>query len=123
MDMLPPGPRNAVWQTLRYLRDPTGWIAAMARKYGDPFTVPTLVRPLVVTGSSEGVRSIFSADPDTFTPFAGEAGVPLLGRGGIPARACAVMATNLGISRRRTSRVRRAAASPSRICSAASRSR
>jgi cytochrome P450 len=79
--MLPPGPRNALWQTLRYLRDPMGWIASMSKRYGDPFTVPTLVRPLVLTGSTDGVRSIFSAEPDTFSPFAGETGVALLGRG------------------------------------------
>jgi cytochrome P450 len=79
--MLPPGPRNAIWQTLRYLREPTAFILAIAKKYGDPLTVPTVVRPLVLTATPEGVRSIFGADPDTFSPFAGETGVPLLGRG------------------------------------------
>jgi cytochrome P450 len=79
--MLPNGPKNAIWQTLRYMRDPLGYIAKMVKKYGDPFTIPTVVRPLVLTASTEGVRSIFGADPDTFSPFAGEAGVALLGRG------------------------------------------
>ena len=78
---LPPGPRGALWQSLRYLRDPMGMIATAAKEYGDPFTVPTLVRPLVLTGSPEGVRAIFGADPDTFSPFAGEMGVALVGRG------------------------------------------
>jgi cytochrome P450 len=63
------------------MRDPTGWIARMAKKYGDPFTVPTLVRPLVLTATTEGVKRVFGADPDTFSPFAGEMGAPLLGRG------------------------------------------
>jgi cytochrome P450 len=79
--MLPPGPRGALVSTLAYMRDPTGWIARMAKKYGDPFTVPTLVRPLVLTASPDGVKSIFAADPDTFSPFAGEMGLELLGRG------------------------------------------
>jgi cytochrome P450 len=79
--MLPPGPRGVIWQTLRYMLDPTGWIRKMGARYGDLFTVPTVVRPLVLTSSTEGVRTVFGADPDTFSPFAGESGVPLLGRG------------------------------------------
>jgi hypothetical protein len=79
--MLPPGPRGALWQTLGYMRDPVGWLVARAKKYGDPFMVPTLVRPLVLTANTDGVRAIFGADPDTFSPFAGEMGVQLLGRG------------------------------------------
>jgi cytochrome P450 family 110 len=79
--MLPAGPRSALWQSILYLRDPMGVILRLARKFGDPFTVPTLVRPLVLTSTNEGVKQIFAADPDTFTPFAGEMGIPLLGRG------------------------------------------
>jgi cytochrome P450 len=81
--MLPPGPRGALWTTFRYLKNPEGTLFAMGKKYGDVFTVPTLVRPLVVAASPETVRSIFAADPDTFSPFAGEMGVPLLGRGSV----------------------------------------
>ncbi len=74
--MLPPGPRSALWQTIRYMRDPMGWIVSAGKRYPDPFTVPTLVRPMVLTSSPEGVRRIFGADPDTFSPFAGEMAVP-----------------------------------------------
>lgn len=38
----PPGPRINLIQTARYARDPYGYMIAMQRKYGDPFTVPTL---------------------------------------------------------------------------------
>jgi cytochrome P450 len=68
---------------LRYLREPIAFAEPLLKKYGDPFTVPTLLRPMVVTASTEGVRAIFSGDPDTFSPFAGNAGIALLGRGSV----------------------------------------
>lgn len=81
---LPPGPGgNALFSTLRYLRAPEGWLLAEAKKWGDPFTMPSLAGPLVVTGSPEGVRAIFTADPETFAPFSVDAMTPILGRGSI----------------------------------------
>ena len=80
---LPDGPTNKLWLTLRYLRDPEGTVLSLARRYGDPFTVPTLSVPMVVTGAPDAVRAVFSADPDTFAPFAVEAMEPILGRGSI----------------------------------------
>lgn len=77
---LPPGPRFAPVQTYRYIRDPYGYYADCVRKYGDPFTVPGLaVGSIVVTGHRDGIRDVFSADPDTFVPFAPHVLAPVLG--------------------------------------------
>jgi cytochrome P450 len=80
---LPDGPKSKWVETVRYLFDPVGMIVKLAERYGDPVTVPTLVRPLVITGAPDGIRAIFSADPDIYEPFSVEASVPLLGRGSL----------------------------------------
>ena len=80
MAKLPPGPRINLIQTARYARDPYGYMIAMQRKYGDPFTVPTLNGVLVLTGEPSSVQQIFSADPDTFLPFGSKAIEPALGK-------------------------------------------
>lgn len=36
-----------------------------AQRYGDPFTVFVPMDPLVLTTSAEGVKTIFTADPET----------------------------------------------------------
>lgn len=68
---------------MRYLRAPEGWLLEEAKKFGDPFTMPSLGGPLVLTATPEGVRAIFTADADTFAPFAAEAMTPFLGRGSV----------------------------------------
>jgi cytochrome P450 len=80
---LPPGPKSALWQTLRYLRDPVGTVLDLVRRYGAPFTFPMPGRPLVVTGHPERIRSIFAADPDTFESMATEPAILVLGRGSL----------------------------------------
>ena len=65
---LPPGPRSALWSLLRYARDPIGCMVPMVREYGDPFTFPGKV-PLVCVGEPEGIRAIYTAEPDTFEPL------------------------------------------------------
>ncbi len=67
---LPPGPRGALAQTIRFARDPYGLLLDARRRHGDPFTVPTLFGRWFVTGRPEGVRSIFGADPLGFAPSA-----------------------------------------------------
>lgn len=68
MSSLPPGPRSQLWSLLQYARDPIGCMLPMAGKYGDPFTFPGKV-PLVCVGSPEGIKAIYTADPDTFEPL------------------------------------------------------
>jgi cytochrome P450 len=76
---LPAGPRGTLWNTLRYLRDPYAFFAAEARRHGDPFTLPTMSGPLVVTGNPELARTIFSADPGSVEPFSVGTLGPFLG--------------------------------------------
>ena len=64
---------------LRYARDPLGFYADCARRFGDVFTVPTVLGPLVVCGEPEGVRSIFALPPGSFSRWSTEAVSPLLG--------------------------------------------
>jgi cytochrome P450 len=80
---LPSGPRSALWLMFRYLRNPEAVLPPLATRFGDPFTLPSFGGPIVVTGSPEGVRAIFAADPDTFSPFGTEAATPILGTGSI----------------------------------------
>ena len=76
---LPPGPRGSVVQMLRYARDPLGFYADCARRFGDVFTVPTVLGPLVVCGAPDGVRSIFALPPESFTRWSTDSVSPLLG--------------------------------------------
>jgi cytochrome P450 len=78
-ERLPPGPRGSVVQMLRYARDPLGFYADCARRFGDVFTVPTLLGPLVVCGDPEGVRSIFALPPESFSRWSIDSVSPLLG--------------------------------------------
>jgi cytochrome P450 len=78
-ETLPPGPRGSVVQMLRYARDPLGFYADCARRFGDVFTVPTLLGPLVVCGDPEGVRSIFALPAESFSRWSTDAVSPLLG--------------------------------------------
>jgi cytochrome P450 len=64
---LPPGPSSLLLAMPAYLRDPIGWGPAAARRYGDTFTLPGAT-PLVITGDPAGIKQIYGADPDTFTP-------------------------------------------------------
>jgi cytochrome P450 family 110 len=66
---LPPGPKGTLWQTLHFLRDPRGFFAAQYRRYGDPCTLFSAQGPLVITANPELVRTMFTADPDTFEPW------------------------------------------------------
>ena len=66
---LPPGPRLTPLQTLRFLKDPTRFTQESRARFGDPFTAPLPVGDVVMTGSPEGLRDIFSADPSVFEPL------------------------------------------------------
>ena len=79
MTKLPPGPHFAPLQTVRFVRDNDAMLRDLARRYGDPFTLPTLFGTLVVTGHPEGIKEIFTADPDAFVPFGNEPLEPVVG--------------------------------------------
>jgi len=68
MSSLPPGPKNFLGLMYSYFRDPIGCMVPIAKKFGDPFTLPG--KPsIIVTGDPAGIKTIYSADPDTFAPL------------------------------------------------------
>src|SRR5260370_5575900 len=74
---LPPGPREpALIQTLRYLRDPVGFLRAARNRYGEPFTVRLigLGTGAVITEPSS-IRKLVTGSPET--THAGEANAPI----------------------------------------------
>ncbi len=69
MTRLPPGPRGPLLQTLLYAWDPYRVLRACRRRYGDPFTVPSIFGPVVLTGTPAGAKDILGAPEDTFDGF------------------------------------------------------
>lgn len=80
MNRLPPGPRNTLLATARYLRDPFGSLLRAAERFGDPYSWPTFLGKLVITGEPEGVRTLLSADPDIYEALGAELLGPVIGR-------------------------------------------
>ena len=65
----PPGPRLATPALLRYVRDPLGFYARLARRHGRFFSLPLPRRlggRLWVTGEPGGAREVFSAPLSAF---------------------------------------------------------
>ena len=80
MNKLPPGPRSAL---LQMLGDPYDLMLEKLRQYGDPMTFPTLQGPFFLTGNPEAIKTIMTADPDTYQPpFTDSLGV-FLGAGSL----------------------------------------
>jgi cytochrome P450 len=52
----------------------------MVAKYGDPFRIGTQSGPLTITGHPEAIRTIYTADPDTFDTWGGDVAEPVFGR-------------------------------------------
>lgn len=70
---LPPGPRwPALFQTIALMRSGQAWIERAAQRYGDLFTMRTLIfGAQVFTSDPELIKQIFTGDPDVL--HAGEA--------------------------------------------------
>lgn len=79
MTRLPPGPRNTVVATLRYLRDPYQSMFDCARRYGNPYTSPSFMGQMVVTADPVGIRTLFSADPEIYAALGADLLGPVLG--------------------------------------------
>ena len=81
---LPPGPRGALLQTLRYLRDPYAYYRWAVSRYGRLFTLPVTNGNLLVTGTPEGVEELFQARTGNFVvEFGAEAVRPVVGPGSL----------------------------------------
>lgn len=76
---LPPGPRSAFLTAARYVRDPFSVLLDAGERFGDPFTWPTFLGPVVVTGDPAGVKDILSADPEIYSALGAELLGPVMG--------------------------------------------
>jgi cytochrome P450 len=63
------GPRAPLLPSLRFIKDTPGFFRECAQRYGDPFVVQLPPGKVAVTGDPEGLREIFSADPELFEPL------------------------------------------------------
>lgn len=79
MTALPSGPRSLVLTGLRYVLDPYASLLEPAARFGDPFTWPFAFGKLVITGSPEGARAVFTADARQFSAFGQERLGPIIG--------------------------------------------
>lgn len=80
---LPAGPRNRLLSTFKVLRSPFVDLPRWARRYGDPFTLPTVNGTVVMTGDPALVKTIFAANPEIYAPWAVQAIAPILGPGSV----------------------------------------
>jgi cytochrome P450 family 110 len=80
MTSLPPGPRFGLPTLWRYLRDPYGSTLRMFERHGDPHTVRSLGRPMVMTGDPALIRAILSADPDGYEAWGVDLMAPAIGK-------------------------------------------
>ncbi|HRI67881.1 MAG TPA: cytochrome P450 [Polyangium sp.] len=76
---LPPTGPFAVFKTIQFARGQIGVLRELARDVGSTFTLRTTFGPLVLTADPEGIKEIFTADPDTFEPFGTIPLEPLVG--------------------------------------------
>lgn len=80
---LPAGPAGKLRSTYRILRDPMASLPAWHRRFGDPFTIPTVNGTVVMTGDPKLVKEIFAASPSVFAPFATQGIGPTIGDGSL----------------------------------------
>jgi cytochrome P450 len=78
----PPGPRlPAIVQTVRWARDPIGFLGACRRRYGDVFSVSFVgFGDWVYVCDAETIAAIFQADPDKLAGEARDMLEPVVGR-------------------------------------------
>jgi len=76
---LPAGPRRTLVATARYLRDPFATLLDAAARFGDPFTWPTFLGPVVVTGDPAGIKELLTADPAIYSALGADLLGPVVG--------------------------------------------
>lgn len=82
MPTFPKGPKTASAQFFKLnFGDPIANLEVAARQYGDPMTIPVFAQgPYVFTWDPEGIKAIFTEDPDTYQSTVNEAGSLFVGR-------------------------------------------
>ena len=73
------GPRNRIYSTWKFMRDPYTTLEQWQAKYGATYLVPALNGDVVITGQPENARRIFAAPSDAVGQFALATVKPLIG--------------------------------------------
>lgn len=76
---LPPSGSLSVLNSLEFALGRIDVLRTAANKLGSTFTVPTTFGPVCVTADPEGIKEIFTADPETFEAFGTVPLEPLVG--------------------------------------------
>ena len=84
---LPPGPRSRLANTVRLARAPLHHLPRWLARFGDPFRVPLLTGAVVITADPTALRTLFTADPDSFDIYSARSLLPILGAGSLILRA------------------------------------
>jgi cytochrome P450 family 110 len=78
-----PGPRGALLQTIRYVRNPLAFYLSAIEKFGDSFTAPSVLGPIAVISHPDDIRALFALPSDAFERWSVDAVEPLLGRNSV----------------------------------------
>ena len=73
------GPRGRLLPTIRVMREPRSYYDALFQQYGDPVLLHAMNGNIVLTGTPEGAKAVFSHPPDNYLPFGVEASRALVG--------------------------------------------
>lgn len=80
---LPHGPRLGLGLLIASLRDPIGLKYRLAEQFGELFTFPSPLGPVIQTTDPQDIQAIFSADPAIFDVFAKQLIEPFMGANSI----------------------------------------
>ncbi|WP_437676859.1 cytochrome P450 [Sorangium sp. So ce131] len=80
MTTLPKGPTNNILVNLQGILDPIGFTLRLRKRYGDPMSAPKMNgKPVLATGSVEGLRSVFAVPPENLDQMLGESFTAAMG--------------------------------------------
>lgn len=79
----PPGWKFSIFDVNKLLSDPARLMEETATQHGDPFTVWSPGKSVTLTAQPEGIKEIFTADPDILEPFGNDTIRPFVGSGSI----------------------------------------
>ena len=79
MPGLPRGLQSPLRTGFQYLRAPYDTVQQTVARYGDPFCWPSFMGNMVVSGDPQGIKTIFTAEPESFRAIGAELLGPVLG--------------------------------------------
>jgi len=80
---IPPGWRFQPFALPTLFHDPGKLLEATRDRHGDPFSVWSPGQDLVLTGTPDGAKAVFAADPATFEAYGAKILAPILGRSSV----------------------------------------